>query len=62
MVYELARIEYADALIEDLESELIEPVAARVLDRICAGLEASPNTLEEIVDFYRAAERLRLTS
>ena len=62
MVYELARIEYADALIEDLESELIEPVAAYVLDRICAGLEASPNTPETVIAFYREAERLRLTS
>ena len=41
---------------------LLEPVAPHVLDRICAGLEASPDTPEEVRAFYREAERLRLTS
>ena len=40
----------------------VEPVAPHVLDRICAGLEASPNTRETVIAFYREAERLRLTS
>ena len=37
----------------------MEPLTPDVLDRICAGLEASPNTPEEIKAFYREAERLR---
>ena len=39
-----------------------EPLAPHVLDRICAGLEASPNTPEAIKAFYREAERLRLNT
>ena len=39
-----------------------EPVAPDVLDRICAGLEASPNTRETVIAFYREAERLRLNT
>ncbi len=51
---------------EDVESERsealepLEPLNPHVLDRVCAGLEASPNTPEEIKAFYREAERLRL--
>lgn len=65
VVYEVARIDHADALMEDVESgrtEILEPVASHVLDRICAGLEASPNTPDEIIGFYREAERLRLNT
>ena len=65
VVYELARINHSDALMEDVESErieLLEPVAPHVLDRICAGLEASPNTRETVIAFYREAERLRLNT
>ena len=40
----------------------VEPVAPHILDRICAGLEASPNTPEEIIAFYHEAERLRLNT
>ena len=64
-VYRLARIDRVDALVEDIESghiEVLEPVVPHVLDRICAGLEASPNTRETVIAFYREAERLRLTS
>ena len=64
-VYRLARIDRAGALVEDVERgrvEVLEPVAPHVLDRICAGLEASPNTRETVIAFYREAERLRLTS
>lgn len=65
VVYELARIDHAGALVEDVESgriEVLEPVAPYVINRVCAGLEASPSTLEEIKLLYREAERLRLTS
>ena len=64
-VYRLARIDRVDALVEDIESghiEVLEPVVPYVIDRICAGLEASPNTPEEIMAFYREAERLRLNT
>ena len=63
VVYEVARIDHADALVEDVESgriEVLEPVAQYVIDRVCTGLEASPNTPEEVKLFYREAERLRL--
>ena len=65
VVYRLARIDRADALVENVESErieLLEPVAPHVLDRICAGLEASPNTRETVIAFYREAERLRFNT
>ncbi len=39
---------------------LLESLAPDILDCICAGLESSPNTPEEIKAFYREAERLRL--
>ena len=54
--------------LEDLEAmadfgiTAMGPVAPHVLDRICAGLEASPNTPETVVAFYREAERLRLNT
>ena len=38
----------------------VAPLAPDILDRVCAGLEASPNTPEETKLFYREAERLRL--
>lgn len=65
VVYRLARTDHADALVENVESgriEVLEPVALHILDLICAGLEASPNTPDEIIAFYREAERLRLNT
>lgn len=51
------RDEEADGVIT-----LMEPVPPHILGRICAGLEASPRTPEEVKAFYREAERLRVTS
>lgn len=65
VVYRRARIDLADVLMEDVESErseALQPLTPDILDRVCAGLEASPNTPEEVMAFYREAERLRLTS
>ena len=63
VVYELARIEtIADLRAAEASGNItaMGQLAPETLDRICAGLEGSPNTAEAIKVFYRVAERLRL--
>lgn len=65
VVYERARIDRADVLLEDIESgrnEALEPLAPDVLDRVCMGLVASPLTPPRMRTFYREAGRLRLNT
>ena len=60
--YRRARVRDAAYLRRREERGLIvpqSPVAAEILDRICAGLEQSPRTPEDMIAFYRAAERFR---
>ncbi len=61
--YRRARVRDAAYLRRREERGLIDPqapVAAEILDRICAGLEKSPRTPDDMIAFYRVAEQFRV--
>ena len=60
--YRRARVRDAAYLRRRAERGLIDPqapIAAGILDRICAGLEKSPRTPGDMIAFHRAAEQFR---